>query len=963
MDQSAGLDCGLSNVVGSDNRRTLASGRQLNRLSSVVNSTLFSADDPAYRNAVEHPESARAISAWERSSMPTFPDTPLEQQCKIFLQNQLPSQADQVSSAVSNCTAHALDGSPVLQDIFKESVDISGNDDGAKTSSLTRQLPENVHVISRTSTPEGHPRTVRPSKRSPIRSPASSSRLAPLSDIIQSEDSIEDLSARRSLNPSIAPEPPTDQQRSAPQEYRQLPENDFDPYSNFQWIWPVRELRKPQLVSERVFEDEARKIRKESSAAKVDEPPLKDLPLYDNLLDKMRQKTVETWLLRSEVACLVEDWGCMETYARQAQKLAIDLQWEPFIAQCAFPIGKALYMQNDLLGAFENLQEVAEKTQGYYVSRAEIRDWLITINAELETSWPKERPPSLTPLTSVVEEKDGFRLPRAELGTLESEFPEDNDASSSDVEASVEPPEFSVSSGNSKERSSAASPEESNSHLSKAGSTAMQEHNPKRSVPSQYVKHSMSKALNNLSPALTARHGPAPTAIRLASNPMPASIGSPRLYDPAQSSGQSPPLRGNSPQLRSGLLVSQTYPASGLSEMLLPDAALPSPPATEKGNPQSASEGEQSSVDGGVPLPSWTIPQQWKSDEGTRQPLNPSLLFAKGEPLSPKAKQPVKARNNEDGSSHERDVQPTVENQSPPSTVHTPSTDPVKRNVSTLVGSTLNASPTETSQAISPLTLNSPWQPHSSSTNDIDQVASQPAPPHSDETHPKPQLRNPPTPFSPNTTQTPTPPSQSIGTTSEELQSRINHIRHLINSEDAEFDAKIQKVIAVASPLVRSARSAGISAISPGWQRPWEKGRSAYAVRPKSSSRGIGLRRAISERAAVPRVRQEGVVERTSPPRRGPGLKWQDGWTRGGNVPTGRVLSGRRMGMGDGATERYKIKDEPTRAGGEGNDRNGHEEGSKTAEGEHEGERDEVVGKENNTPWFWYDLKISCALM
>lgn len=952
MDSSTGVDDGMSAETSDGNWRRSASGRHLNKSSSVGDSTSFSADSPEYRNAVMHPDSAGARSAWERSSMPTLPDTPLELLHRDSLQDQVPIQADQVTSAVSNYTFQALAYSPVRQNLSLEHEDILSDDKAADTFSSTQQLSENTYVVPGTSALQGRPEIVTSPNESSSLSPLSAAPPAPLPSGGQKQDLTDHASASGASNILH------DQQRSPPQEYHEHSSTGPDLRSTFQWTWPPKgEPRKPKVVSEKVIEDETHKIMKEYFA-EVDEPSVRDPPLYDSLLAKLRQKTVETWLLRSEVACIIEDWENMEKHARQAQKLAVDLQWEPFIAQCAFPIGKALYMQGDLLGAYQNVEEVAEKTQGYYVSKAETRYWLVKFANEVKTSLPQQRPSSLTPLTSVVEETEGFHLPRAELETLESEFPEDIYLPSNDVEASVDSPELSISSGHPKQRLSAASPEENRSVPSKASPAAMQGPTLIRPVPSQYIDNRISNASNNPSPALSARHGPPPTAIRLASNPMPASIGSPRLYDPAQSSGASPPLHGNSPQLRSGLLV-QSHPASGLSEMLLPDAALAaSPPSTVNDNPQSASEGDKSSASGGVPLPSWAIPQREKSDRGIRQPLNPSSLFAQREPLPSVEGQPLKVPSNEDRISREQDVESrttsnlTKARPPSPSSISSLSAEHPTRHVSTLVESTQNASSIDVLQGTSLV------QSHSGFTNGIDTKVSQPVP-CSEEPQSKRPTNEPSASKSPNTAQVPNPPKPT-NTINPDWKSRIDHLHHRIKHEDAEDDAKIQKAIAGASPLVRSARSAGYSAISPGWQRPWEKGRSAYAVRPKSS-RGVGLQRAISERAAVPRV-QNGVGQ-PSPPRRGPGLKWQDGWTKGGSVPTGRVLGEKQRNMMEGAKEESEIKDESTKAGREGDDGDGQVEDSIIAEEKEYEERDEVVEAEGGVFSFLYDSQSLCALM
>lgn len=115
----------------------------------------------------------------------------------------------------------------------------------------------------------------------------------------------------------------------------------------------------------------------------------RDPYLYDNIGAKMRQMTVDLWLLRTKVAEYVKDWKAMENYGRQAHKLAGDLRWEPFVAQCALPIGIALFNQGEWFGAYENFEE-AEKTQGYYLAPETISVWqrLAAVKADCSAQRP-----------------------------------------------------------------------------------------------------------------------------------------------------------------------------------------------------------------------------------------------------------------------------------------------------------------------------------------------------------------------------------------------------------------------------------------------------------------------------------------------------------------------------------------------------------------------------------------------
>ncbi|KAL8932509.1 MAG: hypothetical protein Q9211_006273, partial [Gyalolechia sp. 1 TL-2023] len=608
---------------------------QPNQPSSAVNSTPLSATNSAlerYRNAVEHPDSAVAASAWRRSSrrFEHLPDTPLLLQRPDSHDGQTRNQADAVSPAVSDILVQAPDRTPSPENLSAEAQDSPADHNGTEISSSTQNVTRRVQAVSGMSTPARQPEVATFSRENTIHGPHSGSPPASAPDSVQKEDSTDNSTAQRSLDPSTALELQHDQQWSAWQEHRKLSEEAHDPRSTRQWTRPARgEIRKPQLVSEKTFEREIRKILSKEAYAELDKSPSaeakRDPLLYDNLPDKLRQKTVDMWLLRSDIAFLVKDWRLMESHGRQAQKLAIDLQWEPFIAKCAFPIGIALFMQNDMFGAYESMVE-AEKTKGYYISRTKISHWLEKINAKLDESealWsygvsakPGERVPSITPLASVIEEEQEFRLPRAELEALESEILEDIHPSS--LEASAAAPEIPASSDAPKKRPTTAPPvQEIHDPASEANLATMRGPTLLRSVPPHSLDNLIGNAPNNLSLAPSVPPGLMLTAIRLASNPVPASISTPRLYDPALPPlGPSPPLRGDKPQLRSGLILPQTHPASGLSEMVLPDAAHPSPRSAISGNRNSASELEKS------PLPAWAIPQTDEPDKSARQPLD-----------------------------------------------------------------------------------------------------------------------------------------------------------------------------------------------------------------------------------------------------------------------------------------------------------------------------------------------------
>ncbi|KAL8769939.1 MAG: hypothetical protein Q9209_004186 [Squamulea sp. 1 TL-2023] len=195
------------------------------------------------------------------------------------------------------------------------------------------------------------------------------------------------------------------------------------------WSQPVRgSVRKPERISDQEIESEARKFDSNGKygflydiwpSAEHQRHP----PLYDYLPAKLRQMAVELLLQRSSVANILKDWKAMENYSQQAYNLATYFKWEPYIARCAFWIGRALYHQRDWIGAYEKFEE-AEKTNGYYIARKDILHWLRETSKRLEASpepWSTgpmavrgENPPDFTPLNTVIEEGEDvpFAIPR-----------------------------------------------------------------------------------------------------------------------------------------------------------------------------------------------------------------------------------------------------------------------------------------------------------------------------------------------------------------------------------------------------------------------------------------------------------------------------------------------------------------------------------------------------------------------
>ncbi|KAL9615028.1 MAG: hypothetical protein Q9167_000560 [Letrouitia subvulpina] len=126
-----------------------------------------------------------------------------------------------------------------------------------------------------------------------------------------------------------------------------------------------------------------------------------DPPLYDDFPARIRQMTVDAWLLRADIAYAMQEWRAMELHSVTACELADGLGWQPFKAQCQMPLGKALYHMKDWEGAAEAF-EAAKATDGYYVSESEITYWLEMTKMRLQEDLdaPVETPITRTPLHS-----------------------------------------------------------------------------------------------------------------------------------------------------------------------------------------------------------------------------------------------------------------------------------------------------------------------------------------------------------------------------------------------------------------------------------------------------------------------------------------------------------------------------------------------------------------------------------
>lgn len=131
------------------------------------------------------------------------------------------------------------------------------------------------------------------------------------------------------------------------------------------WFPICENVRKPKRVDDRTQDSES------------------DPPLYDNFPARIRQVTVDAWLLRAEIAHAMKEWRAMELYSATAYELADGLGWQPFKAQCKMPLGKALYHMKDWDRAAEAF-DLAKATEGYYISESEIIHWLEKTSMRLQ---------------------------------------------------------------------------------------------------------------------------------------------------------------------------------------------------------------------------------------------------------------------------------------------------------------------------------------------------------------------------------------------------------------------------------------------------------------------------------------------------------------------------------------------------------------------------------------------------
>ncbi|KAL8720787.1 MAG: hypothetical protein Q9181_007850 [Wetmoreana brouardii] len=260
----------------------------------------------------------------------------------------------------------------------------------------------------------------------------------------------------------------------------------------------------------------------------------------------------------------------MERYSQYAYKLARILDFEPFQAKCAFPMGVALAKQGEWLSAYEYFEEAEGKTKGLYIRRKEILDW---IELSYERMMRAER----------------FSDPGGENG--------ENGSQTSD---------YSTQALEQQNRAT----EEEPAHRAEdpERSDRLPRNDPPSDLPSTTTASSTARQPLRPPP----RQRPVPAAIILSSNPIPPGIRSPRLFTPGPSG--SPPPSEISPNLRNNLPPSTPRghghapgSSSSLSLMALPDARF-SPVSelalderSEGGPPSSEATGGADVQDAGQP--------------------------------------------------------------------------------------------------------------------------------------------------------------------------------------------------------------------------------------------------------------------------------------------------------------------------------------------------------------------------
>ncbi|KAI4206737.1 MAG: hypothetical protein LQ346_000926 [Caloplaca aetnensis] len=371
------------------------------------------------------------------------------------------------------------------------------------------------------------------------------------------------------------------------------------------------EVNEPQLVHEKTSEMQSPRLHAEGGdAASTDEqlqPAMarKDPALYDHLQYRILQTAMDLWLLRCKIAESMEDWNAMENHGHEAHNLAEHLQWGPFVARCALLIGVARYKQGHWIGADESF-DVAQRMGGYDEPQSEIEEWRRLVDEKLGQSLAasvdgmsavlrEERAPFITPLASVVEEKEDCPWPSTERDEPATADSPTSQYSTDQPELSAQGKGVTLLSDAPPQRHTPSAPLENSGVMGAIGaseSASSRDIGPQTSThtdggsPADHILRLPSR------PAQLAARLPA--AIKISSDPKPASIGSPRLYDPSPGPLASPLLRTATPPLRIALQMARNT-RSGLSEMELPS---PLKQASRGLNDSADSANDQ----GGVPL-------------------------------------------------------------------------------------------------------------------------------------------------------------------------------------------------------------------------------------------------------------------------------------------------------------------------------------------------------------------------
>lgn len=97
--------------------------------------------------------------------------------------------------------------------------------------------------------------------------------------------------------------------------------------------------------------------------------------LYEGLVDRLRQATVEIYILRAEMAQRRKDWPRMYLHANEALDLAEKLNYMPMNARCLFYRGIAQFHLRKFYDAADDL-EISRTCIGIYRQESEITHWV-----------------------------------------------------------------------------------------------------------------------------------------------------------------------------------------------------------------------------------------------------------------------------------------------------------------------------------------------------------------------------------------------------------------------------------------------------------------------------------------------------------------------------------------------------------------------------------------------------------